>query len=119
MTKTDEAGKFQTLGQTIGKVVDDKQAAYGNSFGTTGAAFRLLYPKGITPDQMDDALTLVRIWDKMMRIATDRDALGESPYRDIVGYGLLGAARVEAAQPAKDKPAASGAAATTANGTPF
>jgi hypothetical protein len=33
--------------------------------------------------------------DKLFRIATARDALGESPYRDIAGYGLLGAARAE------------------------
>lgn len=31
----------------------------------------------------------------MKRIATDRDALGESPYQDISGYGLLGLRRVE------------------------
>jgi cell division protein FtsB len=26
----------------------------------------------------------------MMRIATDKDAFGESPFQDIAGYGLLG-----------------------------
>jgi hypothetical protein len=31
----------------------------------------------------------------MMRIATDRDAMGESPFRDIGGYAVLGAERVE------------------------
>lgn len=44
-------------------------------------------------EQMDDALCVVRILDKLFRIATDRDALGESPYVDIAGYALLGAAR--------------------------
>jgi hypothetical protein len=36
-------------------------------------------------------LLLVRIFDKQMRIATDADALGESPFADISGYGILGA----------------------------
>lgn len=40
-------------------------------------------------------LITVRIFDKLKRIATDRDALGESPYRDIAGYGILGATLVE------------------------
>ncbi len=36
-------------------------------------------------------LALVRIFDKMKRIATQKDAFGESPFKDIAGYGLLGA----------------------------
>jgi hypothetical protein len=50
----------------------------------------LLYPNGIQPDQFDDALLLARIWDKMSRVATDRNALGESPYMDLAGYGIRG-----------------------------
>ena len=86
---------YEELGSEIGKLVESKQAAYGDSFGKSGDIMRILYPSGISPEKMDDALCLVRIIDKMMRIATDRDALGESPYRDVAGYALLGAARVE------------------------
>lgn len=86
---------FERIGAEIGKLVAEKNRAYGNSFNTIGEALRLLYPDGIQPDQYTDALALVRIWDKMMRVATDRDALGESPFRDIAGYGVLGAERVE------------------------
>lgn len=86
---------YRELGERIGNTVEEKQAVYGDAFGKTGDAFRLLYPSGIAPEQIDDALCLVRIWDKCMRIATARDALGESPYRDIAGYALLGAMRVE------------------------
>jgi hypothetical protein len=46
---------------------------------------------GLQPEQYGDALLQVRIFDKQKRIATDRDALGESPYEDISGYGILGA----------------------------
>jgi hypothetical protein len=78
-------------------LVAEKQAAYGDSFGKSGEVMRILYPEGIAPEQMDDALCVVRMVDKLFRIATDRDALGESPYRDIAGYALLGDARCEAA----------------------
>jgi len=81
---------YETLSIFVGKLVDEKQAAYGNSFGKAGKFLELLYPDGILPDQYGDALTLVRIFDKQMRIATDKDAFGESPYQDIAGYGLLG-----------------------------
>jgi hypothetical protein len=87
--------KFEALGVQIGKLVDTKQAAYGDSFGKSGQVMKILYPNGIGVNQIDDALAVVRILDKLFRIATARDALGESPYRDIAGYGLLGAARAE------------------------
>jgi len=83
---------FRQLATEIGDLVERKNAAYGSSFAKSGAALRLLYPEGIKPEQLDDALLIARIWDKLQRIATDRDALGESPYRDIAGYGILGAA---------------------------
>lgn len=84
-------GKFANMGKEIGELVEKKNAAYGDSFAKAGDFLRLLYPQGISPDKYDDALALVRIFDKQMRIATDKDALGESPYRDIAGYGILGA----------------------------
>jgi hypothetical protein len=86
---------YEQLGQRVGALVDVKNAAYGSAFDDAGDFLRILYPQGIQPDQYGDALALVRIFDKMKRIATDKDALGESPYQDIAGYGLLGLRRVE------------------------
>lgn len=87
--------KYEELGREIGALVDEKNTAYGNSFAKCGDFLRLLYPNGIRPEQYTDALCLVRIFDKQMRIATKKDAFSESPYRDIVGYGLLGVAKDE------------------------
>ena len=53
------------------------------------------YPDGVMPDQYNDMLGLVRIFDKTMRIAHNRDWGGETPWRDISGYGLLGTRRTE------------------------
>jgi hypothetical protein len=85
-----DPGRFEKLGREVGALVDQKQAAYGDAFGKAGEIFRILYPDGIRPEQYEDVLTMVRIIDKQFRIATDKHALGESPYRDIAGYGLLG-----------------------------
>jgi hypothetical protein len=83
-------GKYQDLATKIGALVDEKNAAYGNSFGEVGEFLKILYPTGIPPEAYTDALCIVRIFDKLKRIATNKDAFGESPYQDIVGYALLG-----------------------------
>jgi hypothetical protein len=72
-----------------------KQAAYGDAFGKAGDVLRILFPDGVSPDFYDDLLGVVRVIDKLFRIATARDALGEDPWEDLAGYGLLGAARCE------------------------
>lgn len=84
---------YRKIGQEIGELVTKKQVAYGDSFGKSGDVMRILYPDGISPEQMDDAFPVARIVDKLFRIASDRDAYGENPYEDIAGYGVLGAGR--------------------------
>jgi hypothetical protein len=81
---------LQQLGTDLGKLLEEKNAAYGSSFAASGDFLRLLFPRGVPADRYDDALLMVRIFDKQMRIATDKDAFGESPYQDIAGYGILG-----------------------------
>lgn len=82
-------GQYEEIGGRIGALVDKKNAAYGNSIHDAGKVFRLLYPNGIKPEQYDDALAMIRILDKMFRIATAKSAFGESPFMDIAGYGIL------------------------------
>jgi hypothetical protein len=89
----DQIGKYQQAGAKLGKLVDEKNAAYGDSFSKSGDVLRILFPDGIAPDQYDDALGVVRVLDKMFRLATAKRAFGESPWGDIAGYGLLGKLR--------------------------
>lgn len=87
--------QHETIARDIGALVDTKNAAYGDSFRRSGRLMRELYPGGIGPDQLDDALSIVRVIDKLFRIATDKDAFGEDPWRDIAGYAILSVARNE------------------------
>lgn len=89
MSQTKLEGYYEHIGAELGRLVDAKNRAYGNAFGKSGEFLRLLYPDGIKPGQYDDMLALVRVFDKQMRIATDRDALGENPWMDIGGYSVL------------------------------
>ena len=81
---------YEKTGAEIGNLVAKKQEAYGDSFGKSGAILRILYPDGVTPENYDDMLTVARILDKLFRVAIRKNAFGESPYRDIAGYGILG-----------------------------
>lgn len=73
----------------IGSLVTEKNVAYGSSFERSGSIMSTLYPDGIQPEQMTDALAMVRVIDKMFRIATRKNAFDESPWNDIAGYGIL------------------------------
>lgn len=83
---------YPYIGKSVGELVKEKQQAYGDSFTKAGQIMRILYPEGIKPEGMDEALTVVRVLDKLNRIATaqgEADPMGESPWRDIAGYSLL------------------------------
>ena len=91
--KTDsETPDLSRLAAGLAELLADKQRAYGDSFGRSGAVLRILYPDGIPPAAYDDVLTLARIIDKLFRIATAKgkpDRHGESPWLDVAGYALL------------------------------
>jgi hypothetical protein len=82
-------GKYEEKGAELGRLVDVKNRAYGDSFHKCAAYFLLLFPNGIPPEKYKDALALARDFDKNMRIATQRDAMGENPWQDKAGYALL------------------------------
>lgn len=86
-------GRFQEIGNAIGALVDEKNAAYGDSFARAGKIMQILYPEGVGAHQLDDALAIIRVLDKLFRIATKKDAFGEDPWRDIAGYAILAVAR--------------------------
>jgi len=84
--------RFEKIGSEIGKLVDLKNNAYGSSFEKSEQILKILYPDGVEPSQYKNMLALTRIIDKLFRIANQKDAFGESPFKDIAGYGILGAA---------------------------
>ena len=87
--------KYENIAKEIGKLVDQKNAAYGSSFSESHKILSVLYPNGIKPEQYTDALAIVRVLDKLFRIANHKNAFGESPWKDIAGYAILGVANHE------------------------
>lgn len=95
---------YKELGEKLGALVDEKQEAYGDSFSKSLTILRVFLESYETTDDngniyynipesvLKHLLIQVRIIDKQFRIFTnpDGDLMGESPYVDIAGYGLLG-----------------------------
>lgn len=72
-----------------------KEIAYGtDNPRRVGHIMSVLYPEGITASQMADAALVVRVIDKLARIAGrppgQKDPGGESPWKDIAGYAVRG-----------------------------
>lgn len=84
--------RYKEIGEEIGRLVQEKNEAYGDSFGQACRILEVLYPNGIQPAQYRDALAITRVIDKLFRLANKKDAFGESPWRDICGYAILGVA---------------------------
>ena len=71
-----------------------KNMAYGDAIAIVEALMRVLFPDGVPPDKFDDALLIIRVLDKITRLARgDKKAFAESPWADIRGYGQLGEAK--------------------------
>jgi hypothetical protein len=74
----------------LGSLLEEKNRSYGSAFSKSSEILKILYPNGIQPDQYTDLLLTTRILDKLFRVATDKSAFNEEPWKDIAGYGILG-----------------------------
>ena len=81
---------YEDLGKQVGALVDEKQKGYGDSFNKSAKLLKVLFPDGVPVDRYTDLLCIVRMLDKLFRLATDPSFGDESPYRDMAGYSLLG-----------------------------
>ena len=81
---------FQKKAKELGELLTRKNFAYGSAANSTGKILEILYPNGVTKDKYQDMLLIVRILDKLSRIATNKDEFDESPFEDIAGYGIIG-----------------------------
>jgi hypothetical protein len=81
--------EFEEIGLSVGSLVTKKNKAYGNSFEKSCGILKILFPNGVQPKQYNSMLTIVRVLDKLFRISVDKDAFGESPWKDICGYSIL------------------------------
>jgi hypothetical protein len=81
---------YAEIGSDVGNLVQAKNEAYGDSFGRASEILQILYPNGIPVSGYRDVLAITRVVDKLFRLANNKDAFGECPWKDICGYSILG-----------------------------
>lgn len=86
---------YHVIARGLAELICNKQQAYGDSFTKSEGIIKILYPDGIPIESYKDALTLIRVIDKLFRIATANDSFEENPWLDIAGYALLSLGREE------------------------
>lgn len=92
---TDLYSRITKNAKEISELVIEKNKAYGSSFKQANKIIDVLYPNGVKPEQYSDMLLITRVIDKLFRIANKKDAFGENPWKDIMGYALLAVSDTE------------------------
>ena len=81
--------KYEEKALEIAQLVGTKNKAYGDSLSKIGQILELLYGNSISKERYNDLHIVVRILDKLSRIASgDKEAFEEDPFEDICGYSL-------------------------------
>lgn len=97
--------RFEAACRNLADLLRRKRGAYGGTIAATGMILRAVFPDGIRPEQYDDLGLIVRIADKLRRIASSgRAADGENPYQDIAGYGICGVVDLAAPEEGPEEP---------------
>lgn len=84
-----EARPLEHLCRRLGVMLQDKNDSYGSSFYKAEDFIALLWPDGVPPEAFGRMLIMVRMFDKMMRIAVMPEAFGEDAEMDLFGYAAL------------------------------
>ena len=71
-------------------VVEEKNREYGSAFQKVSEILNILFPNGIPASKYHDVAILIRVLDKICRIASANDKdVKKDAWLDITGYGLL------------------------------
>jgi len=87
--KGDTEYSFHSLGEELADMLDNKNRQYGDSYARMAHVLPMFYPDGVPGDHLLDAVFILRIIDKLMRIASAQGDDMEDPVKDIAGYAIL------------------------------
>lgn len=78
---------YLNIANNIVQLLTEKEKAYGNAYANLPKILETLYPNGVQVKDYDKLLYIVRVLDKINRIANNDNT--EDPFQDICGYSLL------------------------------
>jgi hypothetical protein len=87
--KSPEGVEFSEIADELATMLAVKNRKYGDSYAKMAHVLPLFYPNGVPADGLLDAVFILRIVDKLMRIASDQRDDEEDPLLDLCGYGIL------------------------------
>lgn len=85
-----DADDYESAGGLLGALVLEKQRQYGNALKRAAEMLAILWPDGLPVDQYLDACSVMRVIEKLSRVAAG-DLGDESAWLDIAGHGLVAA----------------------------
>ena len=81
---------LESISRDVVSIVKEKNREYGSAFQKVSHILSILFPNGIPTNKYHDVAILVRVLDKVCRIASANDKdVKKDAWLDIVGYGLL------------------------------
>jgi len=82
--------ELEVIARNITSMVKEKNRGYGSAFQKVSHILSILFPNGIPTNKYHDVAILVRVLDKICRIASANDKdVKKDAWLDITGYGLL------------------------------
>ena len=78
------------VGEKLTNKVAEKNNAYGSAFEQITLMLLQLFPNGIPPEKYGDVSILIRLLDKVCRIANSQENFNnEDAWDDIMGYAMV------------------------------
>jgi len=82
--------ELEVIARDVASMVKEKNKEYGSAFQKVSHILSILFPNGIPTSKYHDVAILVRVLDKICRIASANDKnVKKDAWFDICGYGLL------------------------------
>jgi len=81
---------LESISRDVVSIVKEKNREYGSAFQKVSHILSILFPNGIPTNKYHDVAILIRVLDKICRIASANDKdVKKDAWLDITGYGLL------------------------------
>jgi hypothetical protein len=80
---------FYDIASELAEMLTSKNRKYGDSYARMAHVLPIFYPDGVPPHSLLDAVFILRIIDKLMRISSNQGDDEEDPVADIAGYAIL------------------------------
>jgi len=82
--------ELESISLDVASIVKEKNREYGSAFQKVSHILSILFPNGIPTNKYHDVAILIRVLDKVCRIASANDKdVKKDAWLDLTGYGLL------------------------------